>query len=69
MLAYGPDGDQLWSLPLGPFTNYHGMGASPILADGKLIMVCDQDLGAYPIAVDRANSGILWKRERPDFVA
>ncbi len=46
MLAYGPDGDQLWALPLGPFTNYHGMAASPILADGKLIMVCDQDLEA-----------------------
>ena len=68
LLAYGPDGDQLWALPLGPFTNYHGMGASPILADGKLIMVCDQDLGAYIMAVDPANGEILWKRERPDFV-
>ena len=68
LLAYGPDGDQLWALPLGPFTNYHGMGASPILADGKLIMVCDQDLGAYLMAVDPANGEILWKRERPDFV-
>ena len=44
------------------------MGASPILADGKLIMVCDQDLGAYLMAVDPANGEILWKRERPDFV-
>ena len=68
MLAYSPEGDQLWALPLGPFTNYHGMAASPILADGKLIMVCDQDLEAYVIAVDPANGEILWKRERPDFV-
>ena len=68
LLAYGPNGDELWTLPLGPFTNFHGMGSSPILADGKLIMVCDQDLGAYLMAVDPTNGEILWKRDRPDFV-
>ena len=68
LVAYGPDGDELWTLPLGPFTNFHGMGASPILADGKLILVCDQDLDAYLIAVDPANGEISWKRSRPDFV-
>ena len=68
LLAYGPNGEELWTLPLGPFTNFHGMGASPILVEGKLIMVCDQDLGAYLMAVDPANGEILWKRERPDFV-
>ena len=68
LVGYGPDGDELWTLPLGPFTNFHGMGASPILVEGKLILVCDQDLGAYVIAVDPANGEILWKRSRPDFV-
>ena len=68
LLAYGPNGEELWTLPLGPFTNFHGMGASPILVAGKLVMVCDQDLGAYLMAVDPANGEILWKRERPDFV-
>ena len=68
LVAYGPDGDELWTTPLGPFTNFHGMGASPILADGKLILVCDQDLDAYIIAVDPSNGEILWKRSRPDFV-
>lgn len=68
LVAYGPEGDELWTLPLGPFTNFHGMGASPILVDGKLILVCDQDLDAYVIALDPANGEILWKRSRPDFV-
>ena len=68
LVAYGPEGEELWTLPLGPFANFHGMGASPILADGKLILVCDQDLDAYLIAVDPANGTILWKRSRPDFV-
>ena len=44
------------------------MGASPILADGKLVLVCDQDLDAYVIALDPANGEILWRRPRPDFV-
>ncbi len=68
LVAYGPEGDERWTLPLGPFTNFHGMGSSPILADGKLILVCDQDLDAYMLALDPANGEILWKRSRTDFV-
>lgn len=68
LLAYDSDGNELWTLPLGPFTNYHGMGSSPILADGRLILVCDQDLDAYLMAVDPANGEILWKTPRRDFV-
>ena len=68
LVAYGPNGDELWTLPLGPFTNFHGMGASPILAGGKLILVCDQDMDAYIVALDPSNGEILWKRPRTDFV-
>jgi hypothetical protein len=32
ILAYGPDGNELWRMPLGPFNNPFGHGASPILA-------------------------------------
>ena len=68
LVSYDGDGSERWTLPLGPFTNYHGMGSSPILADGKLILVCDQDLEAYALAIDPSNGEILWKRPRPDFV-
>ena len=68
LVSYDGDGSERWTLPLGPFANYHGMGSSPILADGKLILVCDQDLGAYALAIDPSNGEILWKRPRPDFV-
>ena len=68
LVSYDGDGAERWTLPLGPFTNYHGMGSSPILADGKLILVCDQDLEAYALAIDPSNGEILWKRPRPDFV-
>ena len=31
LLAYGPDGNELWRMPLGPFNNPFGHGASPIV--------------------------------------
>ncbi|MDE0102993.1 MAG: PQQ-binding-like beta-propeller repeat protein [Bryobacterales bacterium] len=68
LVSYDGGGVERWTLPLGPFTNYHGMGSSPILVDGKLILICDQDLEAYALAIDPSNGEILWKRPRPDFV-
>ncbi len=68
LVAYGPDGGTLWTLPLGPFTNFHGMGSSPILVDGTLILICDQDLEAFAMGVDPATGKILWRESRPDFV-
>jgi outer membrane protein assembly factor BamB len=65
LLAYGPEGDELWRLPLGPFNNPFGHGSSPILADGLVIQVCDQDAGAFVIAVDKATGKVRWKTPRP----
>ena len=45
LLSYTADGVERWRVPLGPFTNFHGMGASPVLADGKLLLpVLDAEL-------------------------
>ena len=67
LLSYGPDGGERWRLPLGPFNNANGHGSSPILADGKLVLICDQDTGSYLLAVD-ANSGrVAWKTMRPEY--
>jgi outer membrane protein assembly factor BamB len=68
LISYDPDGRERWRLPLGPFTNFHGMGASPVLADGKLLMVCDQDQDAFVIAVDKNSGKVLWKTMRPEMV-
>jgi outer membrane protein assembly factor BamB len=68
LVSYGPDGNQRWTQPLGPFTNFHGMGASPVLADGKILMVVDQDIDAYVIAFNKDDGSIAWKRERPEMV-
>ena len=65
LLAYGPDGNELWRLPLGPFNNPFGHGASPILAGDALLMNIDQDTGSYLLAVEKHSGRVLWRTERP----
>jgi len=68
LISYGSDGQERWRVPLGTFTNPHGMAASPVLYEDKLILVCDQDNGAFLLAVDRKSGRTLWKTERPEVV-
>jgi outer membrane protein assembly factor BamB len=65
ILAYGPDGNELWRMPLGPFNNPFGHGASPILAGDTLLMNCDQDTGSFLLAVDKKSGKVLWRTARP----
>lgn len=65
LIAYGPDGNELWRMPLGPFINPFGHGASPILEGGTLYMTCDQDTGAFLLAVDKLTGKVRWRTERP----
>jgi outer membrane protein assembly factor BamB len=67
LLSYDPDGNERWRLALGPFNNVNGHGSSPILADGKLVLICDQDTGSYLLAVDAQNGRVLWKTMRPEY--
>lgn len=67
LLAYGPDGNELWRLPLGPFNNPFGMGSSPVLADGKIVQVCDSESGSFIIAADARTGKPVWRVERPEF--
>ena len=66
LIGYGLDGTERWRLQLGPLNNINGHGASPILVDGKVIMVCDQDSESYMIAVDKRSGRVLWRTERPE---
>jgi outer membrane protein assembly factor BamB len=69
LIAYGPDGGELWRVPLGPFNSFYGMGGSPVLVGNTLIMVCDQRSNSFIIAVDARNGKVLWNKERQNFEA
>ncbi|MEX2263959.1 MAG: PQQ-binding-like beta-propeller repeat protein [Bryobacteraceae bacterium] len=65
LLDYGPDGNEVWRMPLGPFNNPFGHGASPILTGETLLMVCDQDTDSFLLAIDKNSGRVLWRRDRP----
>ena len=67
LLSYGPDGNERWRVPLGPFDNWMGVASSPIVADGKVVLVCDQDRGSFMLAVDRDTGDLVWRAERPEY--
>jgi outer membrane protein assembly factor BamB len=66
MIAYDSSGKQLWTMPLGPFNNIYGMGASPVLVGDLLVLACDQSLGSYIMAVEKQTGRVRWKVDRPE---
>lgn len=67
VLAYDWEGKPLWSKPLPPPVVEFGTGASPILADGKLIILADGDIGGYMLALDAATGAEVWRTDRSEF--
>jgi len=69
LISYDFDGNELWRLPLGPFDNSYGMGASPIVVDDLVVLVCDQRKDSFIIAVDKTTGKPRWRRERPEAIS
>ena len=68
LLSYGADGNERWRIPLGPFRTIRGMAASPIVVDGKVLLVCDADGGdSFLIAADAETGRQLWRADRSEF--
>jgi len=67
LISFGPDGNERWRLPLGPFNNPFGMGSSPVLAGDRLLMIGDSETGSLFLAVHKDSGRVLWRVERPDF--
>lgn len=66
LLAYDFAGKELWRLPLGPFNNIYGMGASPIVIGDRVILVCDQSTNSFILAVGASDGRVQWKVDRAE---
>ena len=66
LVSYGFDGNERWRVPMGPFHNVYGMGASPIIAGDKVVLVCDQSFESFVIAIGKDDGRVRWKRPRPE---
>ena len=67
LLCYDLDGQEQWRHPLSAPVVEFGASASPILAAGLVIQVCDQDLGSFLIAVRPRDGATAWRVERGEF--
>ncbi len=65
LIAYDVDGNELWKKPLAVPEMQHGSASSPILADGLLVINCDQKKDPYLLAVDQSTGEQVWKSKRP----
>ncbi len=65
LIAYGVDGSELWKKPLPVPNMQHGSASSPILADGLVVINCDQKKDPYLLAVDQSTGQQVWKIKRP----
>ena len=66
MIAYDTAGAERWRLPLGPFNNIYGMGASPVIVGDLVVLACDQSTGSFVLAVDKRTGRERWRTPRPE---
>ena len=66
LIGYDATGSERWKLPLGPFSNIYGMGASPVIVGNLIVLACDQSLGSFVIAVNKRTGRVQWRVDRPE---
>lgn len=66
LISYTFNGEERWRVQLGPFNNSYGMGASPMLAGDKVVLVCDQSRNSFAAAYSQADGKQVWKTPRPE---
>ncbi len=66
LISYSLTGEERWRKRLGPFVNFYGIGSSPVVVNGLVVMLCDQVKGSFAVAVEAATGKEKWRRERPE---
>src|SRR5205823_9539568 len=67
LISYSFDGQEQWRKPLPTPVTQHGASTSPVIAAGKVLLTCDQDVDSYLLAVEAATGATLWNKERSGF--
>ena len=65
LLCYDHQGVEQWRVPLGPFRNVYGMGASPILHEQQVLLACDQNKGSFLASFSLKDGSENWRTLRP----
>ena len=68
LFAYDFNGKLVWSQPVQakPTRNGWGTAASPVLHNGRLYVVNDNEGGSYLTAIDAATGKTIWRVERKE---
>jgi outer membrane protein assembly factor BamB len=66
LIAYDTAGKERWTMPLGPFNNIYGMGASPLVLGDVVVLPCDQSIGSFLLGVDKKTGKEKWRTARPE---
>lgn len=61
-------GKELWRLPLGPFQNNYGLGASPVVFGESVFLQCDLTKDSFLVAVNKRTGTIRWRKNRPSTI-
>jgi len=57
--AFTHAGEEVWSRNLGRYVSQHGFGTSPILVDGKIVLLNSQDAQELPAGVEPGEDKML----------
>jgi outer membrane protein assembly factor BamB len=69
LVAHDYRGKLIWQKDLGGFKSQHGAGFSPIVVDGRVVLVNDQDGSAAVVAFDWRTGAPLWRADRKAYRA
>lgn len=68
LVSYGPDGNERWRVPMGPFHSFYGLANSPILVGDAVIQLVDTRTDPILTAVHAGSGRTLWTVKRPTTV-